>query len=343
MCCNRGVEERMAVISRRPTLVAAAVLGAAALVAVPRIAGAHLVPAVDGLGDANRGWLGLALAGFGLAFLCGVGAWRTAFMAAGAKIEPGETAARVGVGALVNSFAPARLGDAVKVALLSRAIDSPGRMWTGGGVYAALEASRAIALASLVVVASATGAIPLWPVFVLLAVAALITVAARASSRVRHHTRIKKLLAGISALASSPRAAATVLGWSLAVQLTRLLATVAVARALDLPHPMLAALVILPALDLAGAFPITPGAVGIGSGAVAVALTSRGIGMSQALAVGIAMQALETAISIVAGSVGALYLTRVHARVPRYAIAAVAYGAAAVIAAAVGVAVVSVT
>ena len=336
-------KDGMAVKSRRSTLVAAAVLGAAALVAVPRIAGAHLVPAVDGLGDANRGWLGLALAGFGLAFLCGVGAWRTAFAAAGAEIEPAETAARIGVGALVNSFAPARLGDAVKVALLSRAIDSPGRMWTGGGVYAALEGARSLALASLLIVASVTGAIPLWPVFVLLAVAALIAVAARASRRVRHHARIQKLVAGMSALASSPRAAATVLGWSLGVQLTRLLATVAVARALDLPHPMLAALVILPALDLAGTFPITPGALGIGSGAVAVALASRGIGMTEALGVGIAMQALQTAISIIAGSLGALYLTQVHARLPRYALTAATYGATAVIAAALGAAVVSVT
>jgi uncharacterized membrane protein YbhN (UPF0104 family) len=333
----------MAVKSRRPTLVAAAVLGAATLIAVPRVAGAHLVPAVDGLGDASRGWLGLALAGFGLAFLCGVGAWRTAFTAAGAEIEPTETAARIGVGSLVNSFAPARLGDAVKVALCSRAIDSPGRMWTGGGVYAALEGARSIALASLLVVASATGAIPLWPVFVLLGLAALIAVAARASRRVRHHARIEKLLAGISALASSPRAAATVLGWSLAVQLTRLLATVAVARALDLPHPMLAALVILPALDLAGAFPITPGGAGIGSGAVAVALASRGIGVTEALGVGIAMQALETAISIIAGGLGGLYLTQLHTRVPRYALTAATYGAAAVVAAGLGAAVVSVS
>jgi len=333
----------MAVKSRRPTLIAAAVLGAAALVAVPRIAGPHLVPAVDGLGDASRGWLGLALAGFGLAFLCGVGAWRTAFMAAGAEIEPAETAARVGVGSLVNSFAPARLGDAVKVALLSRAIDSPGRMWTGGGVYAALEGARSIALASLLVVASVTGAIPLWPVFVLVAVAGVIAVAARASRRVRNHARIQKLLAGMSALASSPRAAATVLGWSLGVQLTRLLATVAVARALDLPHPVLAALVILPALDLAGVVPITPGAAGIGSGAVAVALASRGIGMTEALGVGIAMQALETAISIIAGGLGGLYLTQLHARVPRYAVAAATYGATLVVAVALGAAVVSVT
>ena len=71
--------------------------------------------------------------------------------------------------------------------------------------------------------------------------------------------------------------------------------TLGVAVALGLPHPVLAALVILPALDVAGAFPLTPGSIGIGSGAVAVVLASRGIGMTQALAVGLAIQARRDA------------------------------------------------
>ena len=68
---------------------------------------------------------------------------------------------------MVNSFAPAKLGDAVKIALFSKAIDAPGRIWTAGGVYAALAAARSLVLAALLVAASATGALPLWPVFVL--------------------------------------------------------------------------------------------------------------------------------------------------------------------------------
>ena len=65
-----------------------------------------------------------------------------------------------------------------------------------------------------------------------------------------------------------------VLGWTAAMALTRLAATVAVAEALGIPHPFLAALVILPAIDVASALPLTPGNVGVGSGAVAVALAS---------------------------------------------------------------------
>jgi uncharacterized membrane protein YbhN (UPF0104 family) len=333
------------VTAHRPKIVVAAVaLGTLAIfVAVPQVAGGHLVHAVDGLGDASRGWLAAGLAGFAVAFICGVGAWRTAFGAAGADIPPVQTAARIGIGSMVNSFAPARIGDAVKVALCSRAFNAPGRMWTGGGVYAGLEGARAIALASMLVVASATGALPLWPVFALSGVAVAMVAAARLSRRVRNHGRIQQLSAGLSALATSPRAAITVVGWSLGVQLARLLATIAVARALGLPHPALAALVILPALDLSGTFPLTPGGVGVGSGAVAVALASRGIGMTQALGVGITMQALETAVSLTAGSFGALYLARLDLRIRRWAVRAAMVTASAAFAAGVGAAVVVLT
>ena len=90
----------------------------------------------------------------------------------------------------------------------------------------------------------------------------------------------------------------------------RLLATVAVTLALGVPHPLLAALVVMPVLDLAGIVPITPGGVGIATGAVAMALASRGISASQALGVGIAMQGVETLVSLVVGGLGTLYLIR---------------------------------
>ena len=102
----------------------------------------------------------------------------------------------------------------------------------------------------------------------------------------RRHPRIAQVLEGFAALERSPRALATVLAWTLGMVASRLAATVAVAAALGLPHALLAALLILPALDVASAFPITPGSIGIGSGAVAVALAGRGIAMPQALGTG---------------------------------------------------------
>jgi uncharacterized membrane protein YbhN (UPF0104 family) len=322
----------------RPTLLASGgILAVLALaVAVPSLLGHRFAPVLQALADGSPHWLALAVAGFAAAFLCGVGAWRAAYAAAGARICPREAAARLGIGALVNAVAPAKLGDAVKVALCSRAIDGPGRLWTGGGVYAALVAARSLPLAALVVVGSATGALPLWPVFALCGAAAGILFAAGFSARVRSHPRLAQLLEGVGALARSPRAAVTVLGWSFGVQLTRLLATMAVARGLGLPHPALAALLIVPALDLAGAFPITPGGIGIGSGAVAVALASRGIGMTQALGVGLAIQALETLVSVTAGGAGALYLARANLSVRRWALRGAVVGASVMLAAVVG-------
>jgi uncharacterized membrane protein YbhN (UPF0104 family) len=296
---------------RRTTfaLAAAALASAAILATVPHLR-RQLGPAFTALAGADRFWLAVAALFFLAAFACTVGAWRAAFASAGARICPRQAAARLGTGALVNAFAPAKLGDAVKVALFSRAIESPGRLWTASGSYATLAATRALTLAALVIASSATGAMPLWPVFV--------------------------LLAGVEALVRSPRALASVVSWTVGMELARLGGTVAAAQALGLPHPFLAALVILPALDVAGAIPLTPGSVGVGSGAVAVALASRGIGMSQALAIGLAIQGVETIVSISCGTTGLAYLLWPNPRARRLAARVAVVGASAALAALVG-------
>ena len=288
------------------SVVAVAALAVAA--ASPHLLQNRVAAGLGALGGASPHWLGLAGIGFVLAFACTVGAWRAALAAAGGTICSRQAAARLGVGALVNSVAPAKLGDAMKIALCARAIDEPERLWTTGGVYAALAAARALALAALVVAASATGALPLWPVFALCGAVGALAAVAAFSSRWRLHPRIACLLDGFAALERSPRALSAVLGWTFAMAGARLAATAAVTLALGLPHPLLAALVVMPVLDLAGILPITPGGFGISTGAVAMALASRGISGSQALGVGIAMQAVETLVSLVVGGLGTLYL-----------------------------------
>ncbi len=282
----------------------------AAVAAMPQLLRDRVATALDAISGASPMWLWLGGACFALGFVCTVAAWRAAFAAVGAGICPLQAGARLGIGCLVNSFAPAKLGDAVKVALCARAIDAPGRMWTAGGVYAALAAARTLALAALVVVASIVGALPWWPVLVLCGMVAALAVGAQLSQRLRSHKRVAQIVAGFAALERSPRAAVAVMSWTLGMVATRVCATAAVAVALGIPHPFVAALLILPALDLASALPLTPGSIGIGSGAVAVALASRGIGMGQALAVGLAIQAIETLVSLAAGTLGGLYLAR---------------------------------
>src|SRR3954470_10578505 len=223
-------------LSRRQILVSTIALAALAGIAMsPHLLGSRVGSAFDALGGADQGWLFAAALGFAGAFACTVCAWRAGFAAAGARISPRTATGGLGIGSLVNAFAPAKLGDAVKVGICSRALETPGRLWTAGGVYAALAAARSLALALLVVVASVTGAVPLWPVFALCALVAVLAAVGFLSGRVRRHPRIAQVLEGFAALERSPRALATVFAWTLGMVTCRLLATVAVAAALGLP------------------------------------------------------------------------------------------------------------
>ena len=64
--------------------------------------------------------------------------------------------------------------------------------------------------------------------------------------------------------------------WVMAGTVARLGAAAAVAAAVGIPSPFLTALLVLPAIDLAGLIPITPGNIGLKSGAIALALQARG-------------------------------------------------------------------
>jgi uncharacterized membrane protein YbhN (UPF0104 family) len=324
----------MTISRHRFVLAAGGVLMLAAFATALALFGSwhHVASALHVLADASRPWLALSFLAFLGAFLCTVGAWHSALTGAGARLCPKQAAARLGIGAMVNAVAPAKLGDAVKITLCARAIDAPDRLWTAGGSYAALAAARSLTLAALVVAASATNAIPVWPVFVLVGGAVCVALVARGSTRLRGHHRIESFLAGVSALARDRRALRGVALWTIGMQLARVAGTVAAAAAFGLPHPFLAALVILPALDLAGAVPITPGSFGVGGGAVAVVLAGRGIGMTDALATGLAIQGVETLVSLACGSVGLAYLMQPSERVRRTAARVAVVGVSAVIA-----------
>jgi uncharacterized membrane protein YbhN (UPF0104 family) len=322
--------------ARRNSTVALTLLALLLLGTLAALRGSHVSAAVASVRAAEWHWIAFGLVAFAGAFACTVAAWGAAFSAAGAEICPRQLAARIGVGALVNALAPAKLGDAVKVALCSRALRSPDRLWTAGGVYAALAATRSLALAALVGAAFAAGAMPLWPVLALVSIAAVVGLLATVSPSVRRRARLARLIDGLTALLRSPKALARALAWSGAMETSRLFATAAVAAALNVPHPMLAALVILPALDVASIFPLTPGGVGIGSGAVAVVLSSRGIAVGPALGVGLAVQATETLVSLGAGCCGLLYLAGSRPVVRAWSVRLAAVGVAVALAAYLG-------
>ena len=60
-------------------------------------------------------------------------------------------------------------------------------------------------------------------------------------------------------------------------------------------------MVIVPALEVAGAIPLTPGNVGITSAAIALAFQTQGVSFTNGLAAGIAFHAVETAVGIMFG------------------------------------------
>ena len=68
-----------------------------------------------------------------------------------------------------------------------------------------------------------------------------------------------------------------------------------------------AAVLIIPALDLAGILPLTPGNVGVSSAAVAFALSAHGVGSHVAVSAGIALGAVETLTTLALGSASILY------------------------------------
>jgi uncharacterized membrane protein YbhN (UPF0104 family) len=265
--------------------------------------------------------------------LCTAGSWRAAICATGTRIGRYDAATRYGVGCLVNSFAPSSLGDAVRVTLLAQKVESPNGFWSVGGSAAAVSALRGVTLCALIVTAALlTHALPLWPVAVICSGAALAGVVAYALWRRHPQGRLGNFVGGFVATLRSPRATAAVLGWSIASQVARLGAGAAVAAALAVPHPLLAALVIMPTIQLATMFPLTPGNIGVATGAVALALQTRGVGLSQALATGLAYHAAETLVGVAFGLAGTLAVVELPPIVRRLAVA----GACVALAAGVG-------
>ena len=292
--------------------------------ATPQLLGPEVKRAFEGLAQAQPEWLWLAAVAFVAALLANAWAWRATILACGGEIGRVAAAASYGVGSLVNTAAPARIGDAARIALFARAFEGRDRLWTTGGVSGAVGAARALCLGVLVVCAAALGALPWWPVAaiaVLVGGAVVVAFVVRGKSAKR---RVSHLLDAFRALGACPRRVPAIVGWVATATLARLTAAGAIAAALGVSRPVLAALIIVPALDLASVLPLTPGNLGIASGTVAVALRSEGVELTRALTTGIALHAIESIVSIVFGAGGALVLARFPSRSARRRTIAVA-------------------
>ncbi len=272
----------------------------------PSLFGNRVSSAVDGLGAADPGLLWAAGIAFAGASICGALAWRAALRASGSPLPLVDASARYAVGCGVNAVAPAHVGSALRVALFGRVTN--GGCWTVGGAAAAVGVTRAVWLGALIAIGSAGGVLPLWPLLVIAAIVVGAGGVAVVSRHVSLPDRIEQLLAAFGSLASSPRDLAIVAGWALAGAAAKVGAATAVVASMGIDNPIRAALVLVPAVELAAILPITPGNVGLASAAVALALGSQGVDSRTALSAGIAFGAVELLTGMAVGAAGALAL-----------------------------------
>jgi uncharacterized membrane protein YbhN (UPF0104 family) len=290
----------------------------------PSLFGDRVSAAIDGLGAADPGLLWAAGIAFAGTSLCGALAWRAALRASGSPLPLVDASARYAVGCGANAIAPAHVGSALRVALFGRVTN--GGCWTVSGAAAAVGVTRVVWLGVLIAIGSAGGVLPLWPLFAIAAIVAGAFTVGVVSRRMTLPVRIEQLLAAFRSLAASPRDLAIVAGWALAGAAAKVGAATAVVAAMGIDNPLRAALVLVPAVELAAILPITPGNVGLASAAVALALGSQGVDSRTALSTGIAFGAVELLTGMAVGAAGALALAGPWVR-PYLRVAAV--GAAA--------------
>ncbi|RDI75470.1 putative protein family (UPF0104) [Gaiella occulta] len=279
----------------------------AGLCASPSLLGGRVGSAIAGLGAASPAWLWAAGLAFAGTSVCGALAWRAALRAAGTPLGIADAGARYGIGCGLNAVAPAHIGSAVRIALFGRV--SAGGCWTVGGAAAAVGVTRIVWLGALVAIGSAAGVLPAWPLFAAGAVVVAAAAAACTARRVALPRRLDQILVAFRALASSPRDLAVVAAWALLGAATKVAAAAAIVAALGIDHPLRAALILVPAVELAAVMPLTPGNVGVASAAVALALGAQGIGSGTALSVGIAFAAVELLTAVAVGLAGGLLLS----------------------------------
>ena len=217
--------ERLSRFDRRSLAFGAFALAALlAVVSSPQLLGDELGDALAELATASPGWLWIAAACFLASLSCMGCAWRVGVRSCGGEIDAVGATARYAAGSFANSIAPAGCGGALRIALFSRVLPHRERLWTAGGITAAVTAARAASVAALVAGAAALGRFPVWPVLLLGGVGAVAGAVALATRRCPARSRIAHAFDVFRALGSAPARAVTLFGWVALAVLARLAA-----------------------------------------------------------------------------------------------------------------------
>jgi uncharacterized membrane protein YbhN (UPF0104 family) len=202
--------------------------------------------------------------------------WQHAIRRAGGRLGRVDACARYGVGTLINSFAPAHLGDVARTALFLEALPR-GRRRRIVTCFGAIQATRIATLGGLALAATLPAEF-----------AALTFLPLAAVFRVW-------------------RGASRLVMLSLVSSLAKVAAVTTVLVALDVSSPIRSALAVVPALELAALLPLTPANIGLASAAAAVALHAQGLTTSDAVQAGIVLHAIQTGAGVAYGMVAALF------------------------------------
>jgi uncharacterized membrane protein YbhN (UPF0104 family) len=296
------------VLRQRVFLLACATTVLVAVVAAsPQLLGHRVREALDGVAAADPTWLWAGGFAFILMHSCSGLAWGVALRACGTVTSRTDSVARYGIGSGLNAVAPLHLGSAARIALFGR-ISGEGGCWRVGGASAAVAAVRTIWLAALLGTGAASGALPAWPLALLVAGVAGAAAVAFAARRVQLQARVAHLLDAFRELGRSPRSLATIAALTAVGLAAKVTGAASVAAALGVDRPLLAALLIVPTVELAALMPLTPGNAGVASAAAAFALGAHGVAAETALSAGIAFGAVETFAALAIGLGGALVL-----------------------------------
>lgn len=307
----------------RPIVVSLIVAGGVAL-AVVGVTRLNLAHSLHALANVEPGFVAATLALLSLSLIARAECWYVILR--GASISTRITrlicARATMIGVMISATVPGRLGEPTRVFVVARrAADTRHSISLVAGTVlaqtllnmAALVALASALLASVTVFRSAAWAIALASALPIAVVGAVLvgpklldraarksTAPGRAAARVRNE--IKHIRGGLGVF-RLPRDAfracvAQVAAWSL-----QLLACAALLNAFGIATPsrMGAAAAVLVATNVAAAFPLTPGNVGVFQAACVAALAAYGVGAGRALAYGIALQLLEVTTAIALG------------------------------------------
>ena len=307
----------------RSTIARVAIVGALLLAAIVMLLwrGPEWSLVADAFSAVEWRWIFAAIGLNLLSVICRAQAWRTVVAQALQDLTPpfGRIFSAFAIGLLANAVLPARTGELVRVAVLTRRFPR-GRGYTATllGTVFTHRLFDVIPAMLLVVYVLLTAKIPDWALpslAIAVAIGGILLVLALITSRLRtpvveELSRLRRLLAmarvGLEVL-RSPVAAAVAISFQCLGWLLQLFSVWVAMRAFGIDAPLPAAGLVLLLMNVATIFPLWPGNIGLLQAAVALPLRSYGVPYATGFAYGLGLQMLEMSVGV---GVGLVFLAR---------------------------------